>query len=755
MNKLAKQVAMEVEVMEGPVPQEGQQCLRDDSGTVSTVNANVNVCSKRSLENGVAKKNKKVCGNGGSDEAGVIADKTNYDAKKRRINEDPILYPPEFMVLVDTSEAENIKNKKVKNGLYFIEKIKDIKSKEFEMIKRVDAIGVTLYKILFNDRESANAFTGNEELKRKKLRAFIPRNFVETFGVIRNVPLCFSEEDLLKGIVADRKVASVSRFTRKEGTEIRETETVKVGFSGDDHPAWVVFNYTVLVVNTYYPAVRQCFNCGRLGHTKMGCRSKARCLECGKEECDGKCAAKLYVLCNSTEHVCKDKGKCPKWAREIETNKIMTKKKMTKKEVEKMYNTQNRYDILWDQENFPDLPSNGTRGGDKEMQPKVDSIDDDINKILTPYSYNSVAKKPKKKYIHKPGVQMANRMFEEPSPSRPVFPHESQKVSELEKITKELVKFMQDFFINNNNLVGVEAMKHFQDRIQKCGFNMESVEEGVVLINHDGQAEIFAEDRQNRNKLINFNLVQKFRKDGYGGVAVALRKNIKFCRIPFETDQDILIIKTLNLRKNYIVVSAYFPPSVSFVTFTEEMSRLVLFLERFQNVVFCGDFNARNMCWGDHITSRKGKELDILTMEAGFRCLNDGKETFNNNKGSQGSVLDLSFVSSSIKASWRTLEGHWGGSHHVPISIEIDSGVARNNKFLHKKKLLGLLGNLELEPDFNMIEESIEEEIVAATTPIGAGRSPKYWWDDELSVLYRRQLAAVKKSQKISDLQQS
>ncbi|XP_073828487.1 uncharacterized protein [Musca autumnalis] len=83
--------------------------------------------------------------------------------------------------------------------------------------------------------------------------------------------------------------------------------------------------------------------------------------------------------------------------------------------------------------------NNKKNGGSK--RDNVDDVDKDVNKILTPFTYSSVAKKPKKAYVHRPGVQMHKRMFEEVSPSSPVIMKGEHRVSELEKITVELLKF--------------------------------------------------------------------------------------------------------------------------------------------------------------------------------------------------------------------------------------------------------------------------------------------------------------------------
>lgn len=109
-----------------------------------------------------------------------IADEKTED-EQFKFNDKQTLYSMdhtgEIIVLVDTSEADEIRNKRVKNGLYLVEKMKGVKCDEFKNIKRIDAIGVTLYKVMFNNIESANKFVSNEELSNKKLRAFIPKNF--------------------------------------------------------------------------------------------------------------------------------------------------------------------------------------------------------------------------------------------------------------------------------------------------------------------------------------------------------------------------------------------------------------------------------------------------------------------------------------------------------------------------------------------------------------------------------------------------
>lgn len=359
------------------------------------------------------------------------------DNKKRKMEAPTILYTKEhsgdIFALVDTSAAEKVKNKSVRNGLYFVEKTKDIKSDEFDKIKSITAIGITLYKIGFETIEAANAFVLNEKLWEKGMKPFIPRNFVETYGVIRDVPTDWSDEFIMSGITSSKKVSSVRRFTRynpENQNERINTETVKICFYGDEHPKWVILEKTVLVVKTYYPAVRQCHNCGRLGHTKNGCRSGKRCIKCGVKECVGECTVVKCILCHHEGHISTDKSACTKWQKEVNLNQIMTEKKMYKKEVLQTYNMNNRFELLWNNEEFPNLPERGDRTSNNK--------NDKVNRILTPFTYSSVTKKPKKIMY----ILRVSRKIQECLKSlvhlNLYFP---QKVKELRNLKRLLLKF--------------------------------------------------------------------------------------------------------------------------------------------------------------------------------------------------------------------------------------------------------------------------------------------------------------------------
>lgn len=88
---------------------------------------------------------------------------------------------------------------------------------------------------------------------------------------------------------------------------------------------------------------------------------------------------------------------------------------------------------------------------------------------------------------------------------------------------------------------------------------------------------IFFRQKGKANKLINFNIVRKFRPDGYCGVAIGLRKHIRFVRIKYYTNSVVIMIRTTNLKHNVNIISGYFPPSMSLKDFKSETTRITFY----------------------------------------------------------------------------------------------------------------------------------------------------------------------------------
>lgn len=246
--------------------------------------------------------------------------------EQRPINKYTETHRGEFNVLIDTSASKLFNNNSLKNGLFLWEKIRNF---NLDKPKHIKAIGKSLYKITFETYEHANNSLTNAKLIDNNIRAFIPKNFTETYGVVRQVPTTFNDNEIMANIHSNVKVTSVQRILKRD-TENKEnlvpTLTMKIGFEGNELPELIQIFFVNFRINHYIPKARQCYNCGRLGHTKLSCKAQSRCIICGKENGCEKNEKSRCVLCGNENHVSLHRDKCTVWEKELKVVELKVKK---------------------------------------------------------------------------------------------------------------------------------------------------------------------------------------------------------------------------------------------------------------------------------------------------------------------------------------------------------------------------------------------------------------------------------------------
>lgn len=207
-------------------------------------------------------------------------------------------------------------------------------------------IGRNRVSISFSTYEVANSFVNNKDLSLNKYRAFIPSVNVTRMGVVRGVPISYTDEEILSNITVPMgcgNILKVRRLKKKTivngNAEFIGIETVVLTFDGQILPKRVFMCYNSLPVDLYiYPTI-QCFNCCRYGHIKSQCRSTPRCFKCGGSHTGHGCELEedsLYCCLCSGSHIATSK-KCPEFSRQKSVKESMAKNCLSYAEAIKLY----------------------------------------------------------------------------------------------------------------------------------------------------------------------------------------------------------------------------------------------------------------------------------------------------------------------------------------------------------------------------------------------------------------------------------
>lgn len=153
----------------------------------------------------------------------------------------------------------------------------------------VKKVGRNRISVEFKSAADANSFLNHPALNDCNYIVNIPSFNVSRMGIIREVPVDWTMEELIENIQVPPGFGKVFRARRlhRKSTSVGSaptwipTQTVVLTFTGKKLPQHVYCYFTSLPVEIYRLPVIQCNNCCRFGHIKAQCRSKPRCFKCG------------------------------------------------------------------------------------------------------------------------------------------------------------------------------------------------------------------------------------------------------------------------------------------------------------------------------------------------------------------------------------------------------------------------------------------------------------------------------------------
>lgn len=184
---------------------------------------------------------------------------------------------------------------------------------------------VNPYKILINfgSETSAEKFLKCSEFDVMGWRKQKTWEVGLSYGIIRDIDIDLSDEELLKYIIADKEVLIIKRLNRKTEQGWTPSETVRIGFKGSSLPSHIYLIDIKIKVEPFVFPVTQCAKCWRFGHTVKMCPSnKIICPKCGKNH--NNCEVKVFKCVNcSGGHMALSKN-CPMYKKEKRIRELMS-----------------------------------------------------------------------------------------------------------------------------------------------------------------------------------------------------------------------------------------------------------------------------------------------------------------------------------------------------------------------------------------------------------------------------------------------
>lgn len=233
-----------------------------------------------------------------------------------------------FIVIIEAGVEMN-KNLGKCSQLKIAKEIFDLNLKD---VVRIKVKGKNRLSVEFNNPLAANNFVKNERLRNKGYNIYIPRNQVSCKGLIRQVDIDFTNDQIMNMISSPVKVIEIRRLNRKvfnnQEKQYVPTQTILITFEGIFMPKTVNLYSLPFPVNIYIPPVTQCYACLMYGHTSKQCRGKKKCYNCS-EVVDIEDEAHRLDNCNMCCYYCKSKDhratskKCPEFERQVAIKKLM------------------------------------------------------------------------------------------------------------------------------------------------------------------------------------------------------------------------------------------------------------------------------------------------------------------------------------------------------------------------------------------------------------------------------------------------
>lgn len=274
-------------------------------------------------------------------------------------------------------------------------------------------------------------------------------------------------------------------------------------------------------------------------------------------------------------------------------------------------------------------------------------------------------------------------------------------------------------------------------------------------------------------KIKNYNIFRIDSIEGHNGIAILTKHNItaSLYHLNLRNKPNGIQIQSIKIT-NHLIINIYNPNNVKLnKLFLKEICQN---RDNIENIIIGGDFNSKNLVWGNNKNDHNGKLLVEVLLDENFICMNDGSATRISLPGQAISITDLTFCTSQLglMGEWTTLPLDKGNSDHFPIIVKFrDTNMevynhnstypnthgiktqAYNTKKIDWRKYESLcqqIAQQTSDTSYENIINTIDKATDTLTPKKGykmnkVNKQPTIWWDEECSTLVKNRRMAIQK----------
>lgn len=213
-----------------------------------------------------------------------------------------------------------------------------------EDISKIKYVSTSKLLITFDKMSSADKFLHTKAFSDMEWNRHKTAEVGVSYGVIKNVEMDLSEEDILRQVSSPIEIMSSKRLNRRNMEETDgggaalwvPSESIRLGFKGTSVPPYVFIHKIRIKVEQYIFPVTQCGRCWKFGHMTRFCPSKKIiCPKCTKKHESCETESFKCVNCHGP-HMAMNKS-CPNFKKERKIREIMSEFNVTYSKGKEMY----------------------------------------------------------------------------------------------------------------------------------------------------------------------------------------------------------------------------------------------------------------------------------------------------------------------------------------------------------------------------------------------------------------------------------